>query len=186
MLQQKPEFQYWRLIDNMKILILGDARHGKDTVADLISKHTGLTSLASSVAALDIFLFDTLRNKYNLKYNSVQEAYEDRVNHRDIYYNEICDFNKDDKTRLVREIQKRADIYTGLRSKEEVEQAIEEGLFDLIIGVNNPRKGREPLSSNTASAEMYSHVMIQNDGTLLDLEEKIMLLIARNHYNFRK
>jgi len=169
----------------MKILILGDARHGKDTVADLISKHTGLTSLASSVAALNIFLYDLLREKYGLTYGSVMEAFKDRVNHREIYYNEICEYNKEDKTRLVKEIQKVADIYTGLRNAEEVEQAIEEGLFDLIIGVNNPRIPKEPISSNTASAEKYSHLMIENDGTLLDLEEKIMLLIIRNHYNFR-
>lgn len=157
----------------LKILILGDARHGKDTMAEMINKNFGLTHLSSSVAALRIFLFDVLRDKYNLEYNSLEEAYEDRVNHRDKWFNEICDYNKEDPIRLTKEILKQADMYVGLRDYKEVEKAIEENQFDYIFGIFDPRKPRESKASNTADVFKYSDIVIINNEGLDELEEKI-------------
>jgi hypothetical protein len=48
----------------MKILILGNARHGKDTLAELFNKYFGLTFMSSSQASADFFLYDQLKDKY--------------------------------------------------------------------------------------------------------------------------
>lgn len=162
-----------------KILILGDCSHGKDTLAEMICEHSDLTFASSSQTALDIFLQDVLKEKYGLSYNSKEEAYEDRVNHRDKWYDEICLYNQDDKLRLVKDILKIADIYVGLRNGLEVEQAITEESFDYIIGIYDYRKSRESSNSNTADVLKYSDFVILNNGTLKDLQQKVFNIVLK-------
>lgn len=162
-----------------KILILGDARHGKDTLAEMIRDNSDYSFASSSETALDIFLRDVLKDKYGLEYSSRKEAYEDRVNHRDKWYNEICNYNKEDKLKLCKEIFKIADIYVGMRSHLEVEQGIDTELFDYIIGVYDYRKPREDSSSNTADVFKYSDFVIMNNGDLDDLEEKVISIVLK-------
>ena len=44
----------------MNILIIGHARHGKDTVAEFLEEIFGLTFMSSSQAAADIFIYEVL------------------------------------------------------------------------------------------------------------------------------
>ncbi len=161
----------------MKILILGDARHGKDTVADMICDESNLKSMSSSKFALNTFLFDTLKEKYGLNYNSTDEAFDDRVNHRDKWFDEICIYNKKDPIKLARNLLNNADIYVGLRSSIEVEKAIKENLFNIIIGVYNYRLPRENKDSNNADVFKYSDFVIMNNGDLLDLKDNVLAVL---------
>lgn len=122
----------------MKLLILGHARHGKDTVAQMLNEEFGLTHLASSEASATIFIFDTLKEKYN--YKTIEECFNDRVNHRDEWYSLICEYNNGDESRLAREIVERANIYVGMRSQSELDECIKNKIFDHILGVVDPRK----------------------------------------------
>lgn len=160
-----------------KILILGDARHGKDTLADILCKAYNLKSKSSSEMALDLFLYDTLVNVYGFDYRTKEEAFKDRINQRHIWYNEITSYNAIDKTRMVKQILNENDIYVGLRNSVEVEQAIEEGLFDHIFGVYNYRVQRENDDSNTADVFKYSQVVFMNKGTIEDLKDLVTELI---------
>jgi hypothetical protein len=80
----------------------------------------GYNYKSSSLAASEIFIYDTLKDKYG--YKTPEECFEDRVNHRAEWFDLICDYNKDDKARLAKEIMKSADIYVGMRSNEECER----------------------------------------------------------------
>lgn len=162
-----------------KILILGDARHGKDTLAELLNKLFGFDFIGSSQMALDIFLYDKLNEKYGLNYQTKEQAFNDRVNHRDKWFNEIVEFNKDDKLRLVKCILEKADIYVGLRSGKEVEAAIEQNMFNHIIGVYNYRKERESSKSNTADVLKYSDIILTNNGTIEQLQEKVIKYLKK-------
>tara|TARA_R110000782_G_scaffold263301_1_gene355879 strand:+ start:805 stop:1329 length:525 start_codon:yes stop_codon:yes gene_type:complete len=164
---------------NPKILILGDARHGKDTLAEILCEKTDLKFANSSRTAVDIFLIDVLYTKHNLSYRSKEQAYEDRVNHRKIWYDEICLYNSEDKLRLVKDILKIADIYVGLRSMEEVEQAVKEDSFDHIIGIYDYRKPRESNDSNTADVFKYSDFVIMNNGTIDNLRFKVVNILLK-------
>lgn len=128
-----------------KILIIGHARHGKDTVAQMISDNTGLTFESSSVAAAKIFLYDALKDKYG--YSSFNECYEDRVNRRKEWHDLICEYNKEDKARLAKDILSINDMYVGMRSNEEVNKCLKDGIFDIVIGVFDPNKPLEPKES---------------------------------------
>ena len=164
---------------NKKILFLGDARHGKDTMAEIFCEKTDYKFASSSLVAAEIFMVKVLKEKYNLSYSSVQEAWNDRVNHRDIWYNEICLYNSEDRLRLVKDILNVADIYVGLRNHLEVEQAIKEDTFDHIIGIYDYRKPREDKSSNTADVFKYSHFVIMNNGTIDNLRYKVVNILLK-------
>lgn len=164
---------------SLKILILGDARHGKDTMAEMLCNESDLSSASSSETALDVFLRDVLEQKYGLVYNNREDAYNDRVNHRSKWYNEICLFNSEDKLKLVKEVLKISDIYVGMRSYEEVETSIREEVFDHIIGIYDYRKPREDKSSNSTDVLVYSDFIITNNGTLEDLKNKVINIVLK-------
>lgn len=122
----------------MKILIIGMARHGKDTFAELLAKKLGCSFQSSSRAALEVFLFErlnTMRSRALLPlYQTLDEAYEDRVNHRQLWFEEIRDFNTPDRTRLTKAILEKHDIYVGMRNIDELRES--RHLFDCVVWVD--------------------------------------------------
>ena len=155
----------------MKILILGNARHGKDTLAELLADRFGMTYKSSSEMAMEIFLFDMLKEKHG--YETMQECFEDRVNHRQIWYLSICDYNKDDRARLAKDILEGHDCYVGMRDLDEFEASKE--LFDVIIWVDASK--RLGTSENTNKIPVSeADMVITNDGTFEDFKEKARLL----------
>lgn len=162
----------------MKILILGEARHGKDTLAEILQKEFNITSESSSIKALDVFLFDLLNSKYDKKYSTKEEAFEDRISdeNRAIWYNEICEYNKKDKCRLAKETLKTSDIYIGMRSIDELLECKKQKVFDLYLGIYNPRVLKEASTSNTIPLFKHSDIVLINNGTIEDLEQNVKLL----------
>lgn len=158
----------------MKILIIGHARHGKDTVAEMLQEEYSLSFDSSSKAAAKIFLYDKLKGKYG--YNSFEECFLDRMNHRAEWYEAIKEYNKDDRTKLAKDILLNTDIYVGMRDFEEIKSCKEQGIFDLIIGVWNPTKPEEPKDSFNIDLWQSADIIIPNAGTLNDLRTKILTL----------
>jgi hypothetical protein len=147
----------------MKILLMGMARHGKDSACLHLEKHFGLKWAASSMFACQTFLFEQMKDKYG--YASVQECYDDRVNHRQFWYEAIRDYNAEDRTRLGRGIFAHHSIYCGIRDREEFEALKAIKAFDLAIWVDaSDRLPPEDVSSmnlNKADAD----IIISNNNT---------------------
>lgn len=156
------------------LLIIGHARHGKDTVAEILNVEYGYNFESSSVAASRIFLYAALKNKYG--YQSFDECFEDRLNHRPEWYDLICKYNLEDKARLAKDILKTSNIYVGMRSNVEVEECLKQGIFDLIIGVYDYRKSEEHKGSFDINIWEKSDLIIPNSGTLEDLKNRILKL----------
>ena len=153
---------------NKKLCIIGLGRQGKDTVAEILRDKFGYTSLSSSEAAAKIFLFDLLMDEFG--YETWQECFEDRHNHRDRWFTEISKYNTPDKSRLASAIMEENDIYVGMRCKEELDACIEGNIFDLVIWVDASERVsyREPESSCTVTKEQ-ADLVINNNGTELEL-----------------
>ena len=146
-----------------KMLIIGHMRHGKDTLAEIMNEEFGLTFKSSSQSAADIFLYDALKDKYG--YKTPEECFEDRVNHRQEWYEAICDYNKDDRARLAKGILQRSDCYVGMRDRDEIEECLRQGIFDLVIWVD----ASESLPNEDASSfnidRTCADIVIENNGT---------------------
>ena len=176
----------------MKLLILGYGRHGKDTLAEIFRDEFGITFSSSSYAACELVVFPALKDEYD--YDTSDECYQDRADHRQEWYKLISDYNAEDPSRLCRDIlygveplspesgsstsssrgAKGNDCYVGLRSKRELEGS--RHLFDLIIFVDaqlrHPIEGKESCTITSRDAD----VIITNNGSLPDFRRKAINL----------
>jgi dephospho-CoA kinase len=160
--------------NNIRLLLVGSARHGKDTLAEILKENFGLSFISSSQACADIFIYDELKEKYG--YKTPEECFNDRVNHRQEWYELICDYNKDDKARLAKEILKYNNTYVGMRDSGEIKECLKQGLFDLVIWVDaSKRLPREDTSSFNIT-EADADIVIENNGTFEEFKEKALRL----------
>tara|TARA_B110000908_G_C9893104_1_gene287682 strand:- start:37 stop:537 length:501 start_codon:yes stop_codon:yes gene_type:complete len=153
----------------MKIMIIGHAQHGKDTVAELLRDKFDYKLVPASWTFAD----QVLRDK--LGYKTTEECFEDRVNHRKLWFNEIREYNTPDETALVRLIlSSGSDLYVGCRRRGELEAI--KYLFDYVVWVDRS-KFAEPESIE--SMELNRHdadTFVSNNGSLLELETQVDIL----------
>lgn len=160
----------------LRLMILGYARHGKDTAANILCDAYGLTKEDSSQFAGKQVMMPYFASK-GAPYANWEECYADRVNHRQEWFEQIKQYNTPDEARLAREIYAVSDIYVGIRRKEEFYAVKREGLFQYSIWVDRSKhEPPEPESSNTMTPSMANYIL-DNNGTLEDLNVK-----ARNLY----
>src|SRR6056297_2595174 len=114
---------------NIYLNINGYARHGKDTVGDLFQKW-GLKKASASHFYAQMIMEDNILGPYD----SVEECYEDRVNHRSEWYDYIRSITKEDPYYFVSRVLERGHIYCGHRARYEFEKT--KPLFDATIWVD--------------------------------------------------
>ena len=157
-----------------KLLIIGNARHGKDTVAEILNEHFEFYFQSSSQAAADIFLYDALRDKYG--YDTPDDCFEDRVNHRAEWFEMITAYNQPDRTKLARAILEQNDCYVGMRNREEIAACIDGDVFDLIIWVDACERLPKEDASSFDIDPSCADIIIDNNGTLDELISKVVRL----------
>lgn len=153
----------------MKILILGHGGAGKDTTAEIIRDLYGLTFLSSSRATCEEVVFPALKDLHG--YESPEECYNDRHNHRQEWFDLISNYNTPDKAALARLILFRSDVYVGLRCPVEFEAS--RHLFDHVIWMDaSERVPSEP--SMRIEYDPDTMILIDNNGSECDLENEIV------------
>lgn len=158
-----------------RILVLGHGRHGKDTVCEILKERYGLQFTSSSWFCAERVVMPALNGQF--QYKDAQACYEDRHNHRALWYDLIRDFNRPDATALGRAIFAENDVYCGLRSKAEFHALRNAGVYDYAIWVDaSDRVPPEDASSCTVEPWMADFV-IDNNGTLEDLELNLKQLM---------
>ena len=155
-----------------KLLIIGSARWGKDSMAEILNDNFGLKFKSSSQAASDIFIYDELKNRYG--YETSEECFEDRVNHRAEWYNMICDYNVSDKARLAKGILEITDCYVGMRDRGEILECIKQGLFDLIVWVDASERLPLEDSSSFNIDKSCADVILDNNGTYEQFVDRVI------------
>lgn len=154
-----------------KILILGWARHGKDTVAEILRDTHGYVFQSSSMFCAEQVCRPAMA-ALGITYDSLEECYADRVNHRATWYEAIKAYNAEDPARLAKGILEDGDLYVGMRSAYEFAEARK--LFDHILWVDASARGLppEPRDSMDIDYEDSFH-FINNGGTLDDLHNRV-------------
>jgi hypothetical protein len=153
-----------------RLLIIGHGRHGKDTLAEIFNRDYGMKFKASSMAASEIFIYNVLKDKYG--YNSPDECLNDRSNHRKEWYDLICSYNLRDKARLAKDIMTTSNCYVGMRDRDEIDECMKQGVFDLVIWVDAsnrlPKESKDSFNITKKSAD----ILISNNGTIEEFEIK--------------
>lgn len=169
----------------MKIIVLGHARHGKDTVCNILHSNFNLAFVSSSYFAMDRAVIPYLAAK-GITYLSRDDCYADRINHRADWFNAISAYNLNDPARLGKELFSQYDIYCGLRSHREFEALKLERAFFCAIWVDRSKiVEQESVTSNTISRTDADYI-INNNGSLAELEVEVKraMAVVQQHYHF--
>ena len=159
----------------LKLLVIGHGRHGKDTVCEILRDNYNYTFESSSQFCSRLFIYDMLKDKYG--YDSEEECYADRHNHRVEWYNAICAYNEKDAATLGRAMFDEFDIYCGLRNRREYFAMKNTGVFDYCIWVDRSMH-LPPESKDSMSLEQWmADYTIDNNGTLEDLNFNVDQLL---------
>lgn len=161
----------------MKLLILGHARHGKDTVAELLRDNYGLSFVSSSYFAGEKAVRPALA-ACGVTYDSMDECYEDRVNWRAFWYEAISAYNKAAPKTLAEQILVDHDMYVGMRSARELEASRD--LFDHVIWVDaDARAPLEDRSSFDIDFNASTMIRVDNNSDLVQLNNELFSLGRR-------
>jgi hypothetical protein len=163
----------------MKLLVIGFARHGKDTVCDILQNQYSYSFQSSSLFCADLFIYNTLKDKYN--YSSIEECFNDRHNHRKEWYDLIREYNRPDPARLGKKLFESYDIYCGLRNKAEFHALKNSGSFNYSIWVDRSDHLPPESSDSISVAPWMADYIIDNNGSLKDLKFNVIALMTYLH-----
>lgn len=158
-----------------KLLIVGHGRHGKDTVCEMLEQLYGFTFESSSRFCSRLFIYNKLKDLYG--YQSEEECYQDRHNHRIEWYELIHNYCSYDLARLGKAIFSENDIYCGLRNRREFHSMKNQQVFDYCIWVDrSDYLPKESVASMTLEPWMADYV-IDNNGDLARLQKNVVDLM---------
>jgi hypothetical protein len=169
-------------------MICGYGRHGKDSVADLMAAHLGLKSQCSSSLAARHVIAPNMSKLFSEEHIERVAKLDGRWLHPDIieknlyksrhegdgrkiWYDAICEYNKDDPTRLMRKLYDVADIYVGCRSLREFVAGQHE-CFQFSIWVDASKRVSPEIGTCDIKPE-HCDVIIDNNGSVFELEAKV-------------
>lgn len=160
------------------VIIFGHKQHGKDTACEYLEAKYGVSFASSSLFACQLFLFEQMR-KEGHSYETIEECFADRVNHRKYWYEAIRDYNTPDKTRLGTKLFSKNDVYCGIRDLEEFRALKAAGMVRLAIFIDaSGRLEKEDPESMKMDIE-DADIVITNNGTLEQFYEKLDRLMMQ-------
>jgi len=189
-----------------KLLVLGHARHGKDTVAEILQQEYGFTFTSSSLFCAEKVIWpavhnhgdaldrhekagcpgmstDDLHNELKMMreraYDDYEACFKDRGNFRTAWFSLIAAYCYPEKERLAREIFDAGnDVYVGIRNRREYYAVVNSGIVDGVIWVDaSDRVKPESFGSCTVEPWM-SNWIIDNNGTVEELHHNVHQLMS--------
>ena len=165
-----------------KILIVGHARHGKDTVAEMIADYLGIEFQGTSRQFASHVRKALSEAVCDVQYHSDQECWEDRVNHRADWHVTIARFCSENKTAAADLVYAKGHIYCGVRAQAEYD-AIVAKYDPVIFWVSNNSKPKEPDSSMQLSYDPKTMSLITNDLALAQLQNTVQHQVGQYFHN---
>lgn len=156
-----------------RILIIGHAQHGKDTVAEMLRDDYGIKFASSSRFAIEKAVWPMVKDSG--AWASADELYADRARHRTMLFHAIRAYNLIPGPSLAEQMfQDGFDCYVGMRSNDEF--AGSRASFAHVIWVDAQfRKPLEPRASMELLPHQATHI-VDNNHDLAHLREQVRLL----------
>jgi hypothetical protein len=111
-----------------------------------------------------------------ITYDSLEECYEDRVNHRMDWYEAIRSYNKEDESKLSRAIFAKYDMYVGIRSRIEFLEA--RHFSDLSIWVEASERWPD-IDPTCKILKADCDIIVDNNGTIEELYGRLTRLFGQ-------
>lgn len=160
-----------------RVMVLGNARHGKDTVCAILKRDYGLTFESSSHFVAERAVRPALAAD-GITYDSFDDMYADRVNRRAAWFDAIAAYNSPDLARLGKELYGQHDLYCGIRNKAELNELKRQGIVEFTIWVDASRRC-DPESRTSCSVDANdADFILDNNGPVEALPEQVMLAMA--------
>ena len=160
------------MVTPYRYIITGHAEHGKDTACDFLLSNFGLKSYSSSLVACELFIYSNLKDRFG--YQSFEECYADRRNHRKLWADMISSYTDEHGKHALGEIIfKTVPIYNGIRKIDELNALKSKGYVDFIIWIDASE--RVPLESTDSMNIPISiaDIVISNNTTKEDFFKKL-------------
>lgn len=159
-----------------RLLLISNARWGKNSVGDLLEQH-GYKCFHSSTFATEQIMMPYFAEHGN-PYTSTEACFADRVNHRKIWHDEIERYNLPTYTRMTWDmINGGYDVYVGMRSR--LEFTASRHLYDRVIWIDAsqrlPAEGHDSNGLNAGDADE----ILDNNGTLTELSGLVVTLLEK-------
>lgn len=163
----------------MRIAVCAYGRHGKNSVSKLLFKMTGLRYPKSTSEAAAELVFSHLKESHD--YKTVKQCWEDRHNHRSTWAKIIWEHNSPLGITLYADmVRDGCDILDGIRQADELSACVYHGIVDLTVWVDaSKRMPPEDSSSCTVGPDDCQHV-IDNNGTLEQLEDNVARFVKEH------
>ncbi len=161
-----------------RLLIIGHARHGKDTFADLVVAQMGLSFISSSVFVGRQAIWEQWGKE---RYTCFDEMFEDRVNHRSIWFNFIVAYNTPNLARIGEEMMAKYAVYVGMRNPDEFHVCMAKNLFDHVIWVDGSSRHPPESKDSMGLTKDMANIWIDNNGPEDNLIEAVTNLQERLH-----
>ena len=153
-----------------RLAFCGPGRCGKDTAAIWFTENTTLRYHMSTSQAAANIVYLNLCDQYG--YATSAEAFEDRHNHREEWYQIIRLHNEPDGLTLYREMIIDHDIINGIRDRIELRACQRAGIVDLSIWIDRPCCRGGP-GAHTISLEDCDLVLPNFGDTTRDLFSRL-------------
>jgi len=155
-----------------RLLIIGYARHGKDSVAEMLAEEYGFKFTSSSeFVGREVIWEDWGKARYD----SFEAMFADRMNWRETWMRMIAEYNTPRKDRTARTMLDREyDLYVGMRRMDEL---VASGhLFDYVVWVDRsehlpPETGSMDITERNAQPDY----VIDNNGDLDQLRKNVQV-----------
>lgn len=149
-----------------KLIITGYADHGKTTVGEILRDKYGFRMIDATDFIIDNILIP------NGMYKTSEEAYENKFEDRQLWYEAVNVYNKDNPSRLCETLfESGSDLHVGMRNEIELQDA--KAKLDVkVLWVQDNRKEPESSASCSVHSGMADYI-IDNSGSLEDLEKEI-------------
>jgi dephospho-CoA kinase len=151
----------------MKILILGHTRSGKTETVRILGK---ILRIKTADSTSKYIIRDFAQRNSLLP----EKVLADKETYRKQLYEYALARQKEDAAYPVSEALQEADVVSGVRTKNQLDAV--RHLFDKVIWINRPGISAEfsdPMTMNDAKPDR----VIENDGTLEDLEKKLTAIL---------
>lgn len=154
-----------------KILVLGHARHGKDTVAERLAERLNISYTPASLIAAEL-----IYDKFPVTFNSPEDAYNKRAQYRTVWFDTIAERCERNKTFLADLVFETNLIYAGTRAKDELDAIITK-YKPIIIWVDASERCSPEHPDSMQIEYRRGWLRLTNNSTEEDLLKKVDLLV---------